>query len=133
MTDGSRAAALKGTVFHRTHMGSFRPMGGRMPEGGCRREDARGRRPEAGGWRPEAGGQSQRPEAGGQKLARGWGGLDEGTDGCMDVIRKQLDVICTECIVRPSKYMRIVKNLFFLRDKKVHFFWSQRQFWGNFG
>jgi len=47
----------------------------------------------------------------------------------MDVIRKQLDVICAECIVRPLKYMRKVKNLFFLRDKKVHFFGPR----GNFG
>ena len=66
MTNGSRAAALKGTMFHRTHVGSFRPVGGRMPEAGCWRQDAGGRRLEAGGRRPGAGG--QRLEA----RARGW-------------------------------------------------------------
>ena len=55
--------------------------------------------------------------------------MDGHTDERMDVIRKQLDVICAECIVRPSKYMRKVINLFFLRDKKVHFVGPR----GNFG
>ena len=54
MIDGSRAAAPKGMMFHRTHMGSFRSVGGRMPEAGCRRQEAGGRRQEAGGQRLEA-------------------------------------------------------------------------------
>ena len=95
--------------------------------------------PEAGGRRPGTGGQRLEARARGQRLeARSWPGggggwLDGCTVGRMDVIRKQLDVICAKCIVQPLKYMRKVKNLFFLRDKKVHFFLSQRQFWGNFG
>ena len=82
--------------------------------------------PEAGGRRPGAGGQRLEARARGQRLdARSWLG-----GGCwMDVIRKQLDVICAECIVRPLKYMRKVKNLLFLRDKKVHFFGPR----GNIG
>ena len=71
MTDGSRAAAPKGTMFHRTHMGSFRPVGGRMPEAGCWRQDARGRWLEEGGRRQEAWGWRPEPVAGGQKLAGG--------------------------------------------------------------
>ena len=126
MTDGSRAAALKGTVFHRTHMGSFRPMGGRMPEGGCRREDARGRRPEAGGWRPEAGGQSQRPEAG-QGGVVGW--TYGRTYGCnQETIRCDLHRMYHSTIAVHEK----VKNLFFLRDKKVHFFFVPEAILGKF-
>ena len=53
LLDGSRAAAPKGTMSYRTHMGSFRPVGGRSLE-------ARGQRPEARGQRPEAGGQRLR-------------------------------------------------------------------------
>ena len=90
--------------------------------------------PEAGGRRPGAGGQRLEARARGQRLdARSWlgggGCLDGCTDGHMDVIRKQLDVICAECIVRPLKYMRKVKNLLFLRDKNVHFFGPR----GNIG
>ena len=106
MTNGSRAAALKGTMFHRTHMGSFRPVGGRMPEAGCWRQDAGGRRLEAGGRRPGAGGQRLEARARGWRPEAGRGGaLDGRMDRHMDVIRKQLDA----------------------------FFLSQRQYWGNFG
>ena len=49
LLDESRAAAPKGMMFHRTHMGSFSLVGGRMPEAGGWRNEAGGRRPEAGG------------------------------------------------------------------------------------
>ena len=62
MTDGSRAAAPKGTMFHRTHMESFSSVGGRMPEAGCQRQEAGGRRQEARGWRPEPEARGWRPE-----------------------------------------------------------------------
>jgi len=98
-------------------------------EAGCLRQDAGGRRLEERGWRQEARGWRLEPEARGWRPEAGrGGGLDGHTDGRMDVIRKQLDVICAECIVRPSKYMRKVINLFFLRDKKVHFFGPRDNF-----
>ena len=47
LLDGSRAAAPKGMISRRTHMGSFRPVGEQRLEAGSWM-------PEAGGWRPEA-------------------------------------------------------------------------------
>ena len=72
-----------------------------MPEAGCQRQDAGDRMQEAGGRRQGAGGQRLEARARGQRLeARSWpGGLDGRMDEHMDVIRKQLDVICAECIV----------------------------------
>ena len=61
LLDGSRAAALKGMMSCRIHMGSFRPVGGR-------RLEARG----------------QRLEAGGQRLA-GERGMDGWTDRCAEI------------------------------------------------
>ena len=61
LLDGSRAAALKGTMSCRIHMGSFRPVGGR-------RLEARGRR----------------LEAGGQRLAREKG-MDGWTNRCAEI------------------------------------------------
>ena len=66
LLDGSRAVTTKGTMSRRTHMGSFKPVGGWRLEAGGRRLEARGWRPEAGGKRQEARG--WRPEAGAQKL-----------------------------------------------------------------
>ena len=63
LLDGSRAAALKGTMSCRIHMGVLD-------------------RWEAGGWRPEAGG--WRLDAGGQRLA-GERGMDGWTDRCAEI------------------------------------------------
>ena len=129
MTDGSRAAAPKGTMFHRTHMGSFSLVGGRMPEAGCRRQ-------EAGGTRQEAGGQKLEARARGQRLeARSWPGRGVGwtygrTYGRnQETIRCDLRRMYRSTIEIHEKSQKFV----FLKGQKSAFFWSQRQFWGNFG
>ena len=67
LLDRSRAAAPKGTISRKTHMGSFRSVGEQRLEAGSWR-------PEAGGWRLEAGG--RRPEAGDWRSEAGRRGGD---------------------------------------------------------
>ena len=103
-----------------------------MPVAGCQRLEERGRRQEAGGCRPEAVGQSQRPEAGGQKLAGGgvFGWMYDRTYGCnQETIRCDLRRMYRSTIEVHEKSQKFV----FLKGQKSAFFWSQRQFWGNFG
>ena len=50
LLDESRAAAPKGMMSRRAHMGSFRPVGGQRQGAGDWRPEAGGRRLEVRGW-----------------------------------------------------------------------------------
>ena len=107
-----------------------------MPEAGCQRQEAGGKRQEAGGqgleargWRPEPEARGWRPEAG-QGGGRGGGWMYGRMYGRnQETIRCDLRRMYRSTIEIDEKSHKFV----FLKGQKSAFFWSQRQFWGNFG